>query len=71
MSLEEKQEALRAEEDVFVTSIDDSAEALVERDLDDDGKIVIVPMDDCIIEVVWSYEHERLVGVVRETPERD
>lgn len=56
------------EKDVRVRSTDKCAEALIERDVDDIRKLVVVPMDDCMIEVMWSHEHERLVAVVREVP---
>lgn len=55
---------------VYARSADDTSEALIEVDVDDDGTIIIVPMDDCVIEVVWSAEHKRLVGVVRVIPGR-
>lgn len=62
-------EKLFVSEDVRIVHGD--SEVLVESDVDDGSKIVIVPMDDCIVEVVWSHEHERLVGVVRDIPIRD
>jgi hypothetical protein len=69
MSLEK---ALLHDGDIRVVSIDGhTSEVLVEQDVDDIGRIVIVPMDDCMIETMWSYEHERLVGVIREVPSRD
>ena len=38
---------------------------------EDTGYLTIVPLDDCMIEVRWSHEHERLVGIVRDIPARD
>lgn len=58
------------EKDVRVNSSDKTAEAVIERDVDDARRINIVPMDDCAIEIVWSFKHERLVASVRVMPER-
>lgn len=44
--------------------------ALSELD-EDTGVVTIIPMDGCMIEVVWSHEHERLVGHIRDIPCRD
>ena len=71
MAKNKRKNAPYIDRDAYVTSYDKTSEALIEMDVDDHSKVVIVPMDDCIIEVVWSHEHERLVGVVREIPGRD
>ena len=58
------------EKNVRVNSSDKTAEATIEQDIDDARRINIVPMDDCVIEVVWSFKHERLIASVREMPGR-
>ena len=44
--------------------------AMVETDVDT-GLLTIVPLDDCMIEIKWSSDHNRLVAVVRDVPSRD
>lgn len=54
----------------YRVGLDTLDNALAEYD-EDTGLLRIVPLDDCMIEVMWSHEHERLVGVVRDIPCRD
>ena len=58
-------------EDVHV--LHGESEALIELDITDDfgDMIVVVPMDDCMIEVKWSDEYRRLVAVVKVIPQNE
>ncbi len=42
-----------------------SVDGEVEADLvNEQSCLALVPMDDCIIQIVWSIEHQRLIAVV-------
>lgn len=37
----------------------------VEIDISEDNTIKVVPMDDVMLEIVWSDEHRRLICIAR------
>lgn len=40
----------------------------IEIDINENNTIKVVPMDDIMLEIVWSYEHKRMVCIAKEKP---